>query len=187
MARNTEQLLDYCRTDIEMAFDPYTNENISSGCAIRTPPKSTCPLPPWAFSQSRTVRAVNRMESVNKSLLLYICSGMISPGFDRLGVQIWFEFYRGYNRRLNKKTLPKCQKLVAFALLRYSESVMRKPKTLQHKEIWESLGCTRATFYSDWMPRLRLMTGVIERLENAAINEYLAARSEDAERRVGER
>ncbi len=180
MKASQDQLYQYMRERIAWAFDCdaktgslYSASEVNTGYF-----GSKCLLPPWAFSQTPVVVAVNALSPINKTLVFFSASLPVSKAdLADLMVPLWFEFYKAYhvNRRLNGKTLPRAQRLLEWALIQYKTEIDGNQHPTKDKQIMQAIGVNDAkTYRRDWTPRLSIMKSIIAEKERAALSEVLS-------------
>lgn len=169
-----EPLFVYLRASIDWAFSCDTKANVlDSGNIISSAFGSKCLVPPWAFSQTPFVHAVNKLDDHEKTLVKFVVGLQVTQEeIVHMMVPLWFAFYKQYQvyHRLNSETVPKAQRLLEFALMNYQLSIARLP-LVNNKEIMKAIGIKDPkTFSRDWKPRLLIMSTVIAEMEHTALH-----------------
>ncbi|MGK0269473.1 MAG: hypothetical protein ACI88H_000104 [Cocleimonas sp.] len=172
-----ERLFIYLRERIEWAFSCDNKSNaLDGGNIIAASFGSKCLVPPWAFSQTPFVHAVNKLDDNEKALVKFVIGLQVTEReMSNLLVPLWFNFFQQYQvyHRLNSATVPKAQRLLEFALMNYKLSIAQQP-SVSSKEIKQAISITdNKSFNRDWKPRLNVMHTVIAEMEHVALHKVV--------------
>lgn len=172
-----ERLFIYLRERIDWAFScsakssALDGNNIVSGVF-----GSKCLVPPWAFSQTPIVQAVNKLDDHEKTLVKFVVGLPVNQkDIVNMMVPLWFNFSKQYQvfHRLNSSTVPKAQRLLEFALMNYKLSEAQQ-LLVNNITIMKALDIkTSKVFSRDWTPRLRIMNDVIAEMEHVALKKVI--------------
>ncbi|GAA0753184.1 bacteriophage antitermination protein Q [Sphingomonas trueperi] len=140
---------------------------VASG--TRPKPKSSLPLPPWAFEDSKVVAAIRTLPADYQHWLRYAYADS-REWSDEQGVTV--ALWRRFEPTLGgarEKTRKACQGLVHLAAQchksrKNSGQVVHEPARIQ-----ELLGITRANWDKHWCPRWVAMHGILNQLDREAL------------------
>lgn len=135
----------------------------------RPKPKSSMPLPPWAFEDAKVVAAIRALEADHQHWLRYAYADS-REWSDEQGVTV--ALWRRFEPTLGNvqgKTLKACKGLAHLAAQchrsrKNSGQVLHEPARLQ-----ELLGITRANWDKHWGPRWHAMHGILNQLDREAL------------------
>lgn len=135
----------------------------------RAKPKSTLPLPPWAFDDAEVVAAIRTLPADYQHWLRYAYADS-REWMDEQGVAV--ALWRRFEPTLanaRPKTLKACKGLAHLATQchksrKNSGKVLVEPARLQ-----ELLEITRANWDKHWAPRWNAMHGILNQLDREAL------------------
>lgn len=143
--------------------------------------KSTVLLPPWAFDDTKIVRAVSRLPDTERRWVRYAYSGNYTWD-DESGIvfDLWERLAPQFTG-LRGKTLAKVRGMVYLAVQNY-KSVRTQGKPAHTPErIRQLVEIPEGNWRRDWLPRWRLMRTELASIDHAALSSILEVAGDRAE------
>jgi len=141
---------------------------------------SSMPLPPWAFNDTKIVKAVNSLPEAQKHWLYYAyCEKQNWENESTVTKAVWAEIESEVSS-LKQASIQKLKGLVYLCVQDYQHIVTKEKPLYTPAKIRELASVSESNWRRDWLPRWRRIQQALTDIDNTALGEVLKVTGRNA-------